>query len=112
MVVVDGASSLDESMLSGPVPVEKTVGARVAGATINGTGALTMLAEKVGETLLARIVALVADAQRSRAGAATRGPRRRGIRSAVIAVAVVTFVVWANVGPDPRLPHAPWRPWR
>ena len=107
--VVDGASSVDESMLSGePMPVEKTVGARVAGATINGTGALTMLAEKVGaETLLARIVALVADAQRSRAPVQRLADRVAAVFvPAVIAVAVVTFVVWANVGPDPRLPHA------
>lgn len=107
--VVDGVSSVDESMLSGePVPVEKTIGARVAGATINGTGALTILAEKVGgETLLARIIALVSEAQRSRAPVQRLADRVAGVFvPVVIAIAVLTFIVWATVGPEPRLAHA------
>ena len=107
--VLDGASSVDESMLSGePIPVEKTVGARVAGATINGTGALVMVAEKVGsETLLARIVALVAEAQRSRAPVQRLADRVAAVFvPAVIVIAMATFIVWAMVGPDPRFAHA------
>src|SRR5262249_10875817 len=80
----------------------------VIGATVNGTGALVMRAERVGsETVLARIVALVAEAQRSRAPIQRLADVVSGrFVPAVIAVAAVTFVVWALVGPDPRLPHA------
>jgi Cu+-exporting ATPase len=108
-VVLEGASSVDESMITGePLPVRKHAGDRVVGATVNGTGSFVMRAEKVGaETLLARIVALVAEAQRSRA------PIQRlvDVVSAyfvvtVLAVAVVTFVVWAIWGPEPRLAYA------
>ena len=108
-VVLEGVSTVDESMISGePIPVRKHQGDRVVGATINGTGAFLMRAEKVGsETLLARIVAMVAEAQRSRA------PIQRlvDVVSAyfvvtVLAIAVLTFVAWALVGPEPRLAYA------
>ena len=108
-VVLEGTSSVDESMLTGePVPVEKGTGSRVTGSTLNGTGGFVMRAEKVGkETLLARIVQLVAEAQRSRA------PIQRLADSvaawfvpAVVAVAAIAFVVWALVGPEPRFAYA------
>ncbi|MCF6289985.1 MAG: heavy metal translocating P-type ATPase [Desulfobacterales bacterium] len=108
-IVVEGASSVDESMISGePIPVEKGPGDPVVGATVNGTGSLIMLADKVGsETLLARIVQMVAAAQRSRAPI----QKLADIVSsyfvpAVIAIAALTFVVWLLVGPEPRLTHA------
>ena len=108
-VVIEGQSAVDESMITGEAtPIAKAPGAALIGATVNGTGALVMRAERVGpETVLARIVALVAEAQRSRAPI----QRLADVVSArfvpaVIAVAVVTFVVWALVGPAPRLPHA------
>ena len=108
-VVQDGASAVDESMVTGePIPVEKHPGDRVVGATVNGTGSFVMRAEKVGaETLLARIVATVAEAQRSRAPI----QRLADVVSsyfvpAVIATAAVTFAVWALVGPEPRIAHA------
>jgi len=103
-VVEEGRSSVDESMLTGePIPVEKTAGERVIGATINGTGTLIFRAEKVGgETVLSQIVQLVAQAQRSRA------PMQRLADSvsrwfvlAVIGVAVATFAVWGLFGPEP-----------
>jgi P-type Cu+ transporter len=107
--VIAGSSSVDESMLTGePLPVEKRPGARVVGASVNGTGALLVRAEKVGkETLLARIVALVSEAQRSRAPI----QRLADVVSsyfvpAVIASAVATFIVWATLGPEPRLTYA------
>jgi Cu+-exporting ATPase len=108
-VVVEGSSAVDESMVSGePLPVEKRPGDSVVGATLNGTGALVIRAEKVGaETLLARIVAMVAEAQRSRA------PIQRVVDLvagwfvlAVLAVAVSTFALWAWLGPEPRLAYA------
>jgi Cu+-exporting ATPase len=108
-VVLEGGSAVDESMVSGePVPVEKRSGDRLIGATVNGTGGVIMRAERVGaETLLARIVAMVAEAQRSRA------PIQRLVDVvsgyfvlAVIAIAGVTFVVWAMVGPEPALAYA------
>jgi Cu+-exporting ATPase len=108
-VVIDGSSSLDESMISGePIPVEKGPGARVVGATVNGTGTLVMRAEKVGaETLLARIVAMVSEAQRSRAPIQKLVDVVAGyFVPAVIGVAVVTFIVWAVFGPAPRMAHA------
>ena len=108
-IVLDGTSTLDESMVSGePIPVEKAPGDRVVGATINGTGSLVMRAEKVGaDTLLARIVAMVADAQRSRAPIQKLADRVAAyFVPTVIAIAIITFVVWAWIGPDPRMAHA------
>ena len=108
-LVLEGASSVDESMISGePIPVEKQQGDRLIGATVNGSGALTMRAEKVGkDTLLSRIVSLVAEAQRSRAPI----QRLADVVSSyfvpiVIVVAAVTFLVWALLGPEPSLAYA------
>jgi Cu+-exporting ATPase len=91
-----------------PIPVEKHAGDRVVGATVNGTGSLIMRAEKVGaETLLSRIVAMVAEAQRSRAPIQKLADVVAGyFVPIVVAVAVVTFIVWAIVGPEPRMAHA------
>ncbi len=107
--IMEGQSSVDESMISGePIPVEKTPGDRVIGGTINGNGTFLMRAERVGrETLLAQIVAMVSQAQRSRAPI----QRLADVVSAyfvpaVIAVAVVTFFVWLFTGPEPRFSHA------
>jgi Cu+-exporting ATPase len=108
-VVVDGASAVDESMITGEsMPVEKSGGARVIGATVNGTGALVMRAERVGsETMLAQIVKLVSQAQRTRAPIQRLADRVAGwFVPTVIASAVVTFVAWAVFGPEPRLAHA------
>jgi Cu+-exporting ATPase len=107
--VIDGTSSVDESMVSGEsIPVEKGVGARVVGATVNGTGALVMRAEKVGaETLLARIVAMVSEAQRSRAPIQKLVDVVAGyFVPTVIGAALVTFTVWGLAGPSPRMAHA------
>jgi Cu+-exporting ATPase len=107
-LVLDGRSAVDESMLSGePIPVEKLAGAKVAGATLNGSGALVIRAERVGgETLLARIVALVATAQRSRAPIQKLADRVSAFFVlTVLAVAGVTFALWAMFGPEPRLAH-------
>jgi Cu+-exporting ATPase len=96
-IVLDGRSSVDESMISGePVPVTKSAGDRLIGATLNGSGALVMRAEKVGsETLLARIVALVSEAQRSRAPIQKLADRVSAwFVPAVVGVAVVTFIAW------------------
>lgn len=108
-VVQEGASSVDESMVSGePIPVEKTPGSKVVGATVNGTGSLVMRAEKVGaDTLLARIVSMVSEAQRSRAPIQKLADVVAGyFVPAVIGVAAGTFVIWALAGPSPRLAHA------
>jgi Cu+-exporting ATPase len=108
-VVVEGESYVDESMVTGePIPASKASGDRVIGATINSSGTLVMRAEKVGsETLLARIVAMVAEAQRSRAPIQKLADVVSGyFVPIVVAVAVVTFVVWATIGPDPRMVHA------
>ena len=108
-VVTDGSSSVDESMLTGePIPVQKSAGDRVTGGTINGTGAFAMKAERVGaETMLARIVQMVSEAQRSRAPIQRLADRVSAVFvPAVIAVAVVTFAIWAVFGPEPRLAYA------
>jgi P-type Cu+ transporter len=108
-VVLEGASALDESLVTGEsIPVEKAPGDRLIGATLNGTGGLLMRAERVGaDTLLAQIVRMVSEAQRSRA------PIQRLADSVsawfvptVVAVALLTFAIWALVGPEPRLGHA------
>ncbi|HXH07774.1 MAG TPA: heavy metal translocating P-type ATPase, partial [Vicinamibacterales bacterium] len=108
-VVIDGRSAVDESMLTGePIPVEKTPGSRVTGGTINGTGSLTMRAERVGgATLLAQIVRMVAEAQRSRAPIQALADRVSAVFvPAVVVIAVVAFVAWSIAGPEPRLAHA------
>jgi P-type Cu+ transporter len=108
-VVEEGSSSVDESMVTGePIPIEKKPGDRLIGATINGTGGFIMRAERVGsDTLLAQIVRMVSDAQRSRA------PIQRLVDivasyfvPAVVLSAVITFIVWAIVGPQPRMAYA------
>ncbi|MEN9580110.1 MAG: SilP [Pseudomonadota bacterium] len=108
-IVLEGASAIDESMVTGePIPAEKHENDRVVGATVNGTGALVMRAEKVGsETLLSRIVTMVADAQRSRAPIQKLADLVAGyFVPVVIGSSIVTFVVWSLVGPDPRMAHA------
>ncbi len=108
-VVLDGQSAVDESMITGePIPVSKTTGDRVTGATVNGTGALVIRAERVGsETLLAQIVQMVTEAQRSRAPIQGVADTVAGyFVPAVLAVAALTFAIWAVVGPEPRMAHA------
>lgn len=107
--VVEGRSAVDESMVTGEaVPVEKGPGDRVVGGTLNGSGAFLLRAEKVGaETLLARIVALVAEAQRSRPPIQRLADRAAAwFVPAVTAVSALAFVLWALYGPEPRLAHA------
>ncbi len=108
-VVLDGTSSVDESMISGePIPVEKLKGSRVTGATVNGTGSLVIRAERVGsETLLAQIVQMVSEAQRSRAPIQRLADVVAGyFVPIVVGISVLTFVVWAIWGPEPRMAHA------
>ena len=108
-VVIDGSSSVDESMISGEaMPVEKAPQSRVVGATINGTGSFVMTAERVGsETLLAQIVQMVGQAQRSRAPIQKLADRVAGwFVLAVIVIAIMTFVVWRLLGPQPRFGYA------
>ncbi len=108
-VVLEGLSRVDESMISGePLPVEKAPGSRVVGATVNQTGSFVMRVDRVGgDTLLARIVALVAEAQRSRAPIQRLADTVAGIFvPIVIGIAAVTFAVWGLVGPEPRMAHA------
>jgi Cu+-exporting ATPase len=107
-VVLEGSSSIDESMVTGePIPVEKNAGDHAVGATVNGTGSLIMRAEKVGsETLLARIVDMVAEAQRSRAPIQKLADTVSGyFVPIVVLIAVITFVVWSWIGPEPRMAH-------
>ena len=108
-VVFEGASAVDESMITGePIPVEKRPGSKVIGGTVNGTGSFVMRAERVGrETMLAQIVRMVSEAQRSRAPI----QRLADVVSAwfvpaVLVVAVLGLVAWLLVGPEPRLAHA------
>jgi len=108
-VVVDGSSSVDESMISGePMPVEKITGERVTGATVNGAGTLVMKAERVGrETLLAQIVQMVGEAQRSRAPIQKLADAVAGyFVPIVVGSAILTFAIWALWGPEPRMAHA------
>jgi Cu+-exporting ATPase len=108
-IVLEGSSSVDESMITGePIPVEKQKDARVTGATVNGTGSLVMRAERVGsETLLAQIVRLVGEAQRSRAPIQKLADVVSGyFVPIVVGIAVVTFAVWGWWGPSPRMAYA------
>ena len=108
-VVVEGKSSVDESMLTGePLPVAKESASALTGGTVNGTGSLVMEAQTVGsDTMLARIVKMVAEAQRSRAPIQAVADRISGwFVPLVIAIAVATFIVWSLVGPEPRIGHA------
>jgi P-type Cu+ transporter len=108
-VVIDGKSSVDESMLTGePLPVAKAATSALTGGTVNGTGSLVMEAQAVGsDTMLARIVKMVAEAQRSRAPIQAVADRISGwFVPLVIAIAIVTFIVWSLVGPEPRIGHA------
>lgn len=107
--VIEGHSSVDESMLTGePIPVEKAVGAKVIGATMNGNGALVIRADRVGsETVLAQIVQLVAQAQRSRAPMQRMADRvSYWFVLAVLSIAVITFFAWGLFGPDPTWTYA------
>jgi len=108
-VVLEGKSSVDESMVTGePIPVEKEPDSKVIGATVNGTGSLVMRAEKVGtDTLLAQIVKMVGEAQRSRA------PIQKLVDvvaayfvPTVVGIAILTFIAWSLIGPEPRMAHA------
>jgi Cu+-exporting ATPase len=107
-IVLQGSSSVDESMVTGePIPAEKREGDRVTGATVNGNGSFVMRAERVGkDTLLAQIVRMVSEAQRSRAPIQRLADVVAGwFVPAVVGASVVTFVAWAMFGPEPRLAH-------
>jgi Cu+-exporting ATPase len=107
--VLEGSSTVDESMITGEsVPVQKAASSRVIGGTVNGNGALVMRAERVGsETMLAQIVQMVSQAQRTRAPIQRLADKVAGwFVPAVIAIAVVTFIAWAVIGPEPRFAHA------
>ncbi|HSD83699.1 MAG TPA: copper-translocating P-type ATPase, partial [Anaerolineae bacterium] len=108
-VVLDGTTSVDESMITGePIPVEKVKDSRVTGGTVNGTGSFTMRAERVGsDTLLAQIVRMVSEAQRSRAPIQKLADIVAGyFVPAVVLVAILTFIVWALFGPEPAMAYA------
>ena len=108
-VLHEGLSSVDESMLTGePIPVEKRAGEAITGGTVNGTGTFVLRAERVGQdTVLARIVAMVSQAQRSRAPIQGLADRVASyFVPAVVVASVLTFVAWAVLGPEPRLAHA------
>lgn len=107
--VIDGKSNVDESMITGePIPVAKLAGEKLIGSTVNGTGSLLMRAEKVGsDTLLAQIIKMVAEAQRSRAPIQKLADVVAGyFVPTVVGIAVIAFIVWWVVGPEPRLAHA------
>jgi Cu+-exporting ATPase len=108
-VVLEGSSNVDESMITGePIPVEKNAGERVSAGTVNGTGGFVMRAERVGsDTLLGQIVNMVAEAQRSRAPIQGLADKVASVFvPAVLAVSVITFVLWMWVGPEPKLAYA------
>ena len=108
-IVIEGRSSVDESMISGePIPVEKVAGAKMTGATVNGTGTLLMKAERVGrDTMLSQIVRMVAEAQRSRAPIQKLADQVSAwFVPGIVAISILTFAVWNLVGPEPRLPYA------
>jgi Cu+-exporting ATPase len=108
-VVLEGSSSVDESMLSGePIPVEKKPGDAVTGATVNGNGSLIVRAQKIGaDTVLAQIVRMVSDAQRSRAPIQKLADVAAGyFVPVVVGIAILTFAIWAIAGPAPRMAHA------
>ena len=108
-IVIEGRSSVDESMLTGePLPVAKAAASTLTGGTVNGTGSLVMEAQAVGaDTMLARIVRMVAEAQRSRAPIQAVADRIAGwFVPLVIAIALLSFAVWSLVGPEPRMGHA------
>ena len=107
--VIDGTSSVDESMVTGePMHVEKVVGAKLIGGTVNGTGSLVMRAERVGsETMLSQIAKMVSDAQRTKAPVQRLADKVSGyFVPAVLVVSVITFLAWAFFGPEPRLAYA------
>lgn len=107
--VIEGESNVDESMVTGePIPVAKSAGEKLIGATVNGTGSLLMRAEKVGsDTLLAQIVNMVAEAQRTRAPIQKLADVVAGyFVPAVVGIAILSFVIWGVWGPEPRLAHA------
>jgi Cu+-exporting ATPase len=108
-IAIDGSSSVDESLVTGePIPVEKSDGSRVTGGTVNGIGTLVIRAERVGnETLLAQIVRMVSEAQRSRAPVQQLADRVSAyFVPAVVLVAVFTFILWSLFGPAPKMAHA------
>lgn len=108
-VVLEGKSSIDESMITGePIPVEKIIGNKVTGGTVNGTGSLVMMAERVGsETMLAQIVRMVSEAQRSRAPIQRLADVVSGyFVPVVLLIAILTFIIWAVFGPEPRMTFA------
>jgi P-type Cu+ transporter len=108
-VIIDGKSNVDESMITGePMPVSKRAGEKVIGATVNQTGSFLMRAERIGsETVLAQIVQMVAEAQRSRAPIQKLVDTVSGyFVPAVIGIAIITFIVWSIVGPEPSMAYA------
>jgi Cu+-exporting ATPase len=108
-VVIEGSSSVDESLMTGePIPAEKTDGSRVIGGTVNGTGTFIMRAERVdSETLLAQIVRMVGEAQRSRAPVEKLADRVAGyFVPSVVLIAIITFIAWSSFGPAPKMAHA------
>jgi Cu+-exporting ATPase len=108
-VILEGQSAVDESMITGEsIPMEKEAGAQVTGGTVNGTGTLVMRVERVGrDTILAQIVRMVSEAQRSRAPIQRMADLVAGyFVPIVVAVAILTFLIWAILGPEPRMAHA------